>query len=186
MAGNAVSRPLVGVVLAGGRSQRMGRDKALLEYKGSTLLAKQVDCLAALCDRVVVSGNYAGFDCVRDQLSDVGPLAGLHAVAAMFAESALLVLPVDMPAIDSRHLSALINADHARHFQSQPLPAFFPEAKPLRLHIEGVVRQQHADFSLQLLHRRLASCAMPAWDDAVFANLNHPADWQAFTRQAPP
>jgi molybdopterin-guanine dinucleotide biosynthesis protein A len=184
MAGNAVSKPLVGVVLAGGQSRRMGRDKAMLEYKGSTLLANQVDCLAALCDRVVVSGNYAGYDCIRDQLGDVGPLAGLHAVATMFAESALLVLPVDMPAIDSRHLSALFNADEVRHFASQPLPAFFPDSRQLLAVIEAMMADGNLDFSMIRLHRTLGSHGIALTDSSLFANLNHPADWQAFTNRS--
>jgi molybdopterin-guanine dinucleotide biosynthesis protein A len=75
----------------------------------------------------------------------------------------------------------LLNLHQARHFSAQPLPAFFPDAKQLLLHIECLVEDQSADYALQHLHRRLGSCAMPVWDETVFANLNNPADWQHFT-----
>jgi molybdenum cofactor guanylyltransferase len=172
---------LIGVVLAGGQSTRMGRDKAMLEYKGSILLANQVDCLAALCDRVVVSGNYAGFDCIQDQLAGIGPLAGVHAAARQFPDSTLLFLPVDMPAIDSRHLSALFNPDEVRHFASQPLPAFFPDSRQLLAVIEAMMADGNLDFSLIRLHRTLGSHGIALTDSSLFANLNHPADWQHFT-----
>jgi molybdenum cofactor guanylyltransferase len=185
MAGRGMRADLIGVVLAGGQSTRMGRDKAILEYKGSTLLVNQVDCLAALCDRVVVSGNYAGFDCIQDQLVGIGPLAGVHAAARQFPDSTLLFLPVDMPLIDAAHLKALINRHQARHFSAQPLPAFFPDAQQLLLHIERLVEDQSADYALQHLHRRLGSYAIPAWDETVFANLNNQADWRHFTAVPP-
>jgi molybdenum cofactor guanylyltransferase len=181
MAGRGMKVDLIGVVLAGGQSSRMGRDKAMLEYKGSTLLANQVDCLAALCDRVVVSGNCVGFDCLQDQLAGIGPLAGVHAAARQFPDSTLLFVAVDMPLIDAAHLRALINSHQARHYSAQPLPAFFPDAKQVLLHIERLVESQSDDYALQHLHRRLGSCAMPALDETVFANLNNPADWQYFT-----
>jgi molybdopterin-guanine dinucleotide biosynthesis protein A len=181
MAGRGMKAGLIGVVLAGGQSTRMGRDKALLPYQASTLLAQQVARLVPLCVRVCVSGRYDGFDCIQDQLAGIGPLAGVHAAAKQFPESTLLFVPVDMPLIDAAHLKALINRHEARHYCAQPLPAFFPDAKQLLLHIERLVEDQSADYALQQLHRRLGSCAMPVWDETVFANLNNPADWQHFT-----
>ena len=172
---------LIGVVLAGGKSSRMGRDKAQLPYQASTLLAQQVARLMPLCARVCVSGRYDGFDCILDQLAGIGPLAGLHAAAKHFPESTLLFVPVDMPLLDTAHLKALINRHEARHYHAQPLPAFFPDAKQLLVLIERLVEDRSADYALQHVHRRLGSCALPALDETVFANLNNPADWQHFT-----
>ncbi len=172
---------LIGVVLAGGKSSRMGRDKALLPYQAGTLLANQVAHLAPLCAQVYVSGHYDGFDCIQDQLAGIGPLAGVHAAAKQFPACALVFMPVDMPLLDTAHLKALINRHEARHYSAQPLPAFFPDAKQLLALIESLVEDRSADYALQHVHRRLGSCALPVLDETVFANLNNPADWQHFT-----
>ena len=61
-----VNEATVGVVLAGGRSSRMGRDKAMLTWHGDTLLAHMQQCLRLSgVTRVVVSGAYPHCDAVR-------------------------------------------------------------------------------------------------------------------------
>jgi len=109
---------LFGVVLAGGRSERMGRDKALLVYDGEALLARAHRVLAEACARVVVAvradqaaaAPYAGFDVVVDVARVGGPAAGLLAAARAHPNRALLALAVDMPLVDERVLGALVAA----------------------------------------------------------------------------
>ena len=132
------SAELLGVVLAGGRSRRMGTDKALLPFGKDTLLGHQVRLLTRLCARVVVSGTYTGFDCIADARPDGGPLAGLSAAAAAWP-GALLVLPVDMPLMTAEALAELVQAPHAAYFDGQPLPAFFPDAGLLAMAAETLL-----------------------------------------------
>lgn len=169
----------IGVVLAGGRSRRMGRDKALLEYGGTTLLRHQVDCLSKVCSQVVVSGEYPGFDCVPDTRHDGGPLAGMHAAATRFPGSALLFLAIDMPAMTPQALRRLRQPGAPRHYRGQPLPCHMPDAVRLAEAIEAIWAGGGKP-SVQALHRVLASQALPVADAALFENLNTPAQWQAF------
>jgi molybdopterin-guanine dinucleotide biosynthesis protein A len=90
-----------GYVLAGGRSSRMGRDKALLTLAGKPLVEHAVTKLGRLCAKVsVLSGNselavYAPL--VPDTFVGSGPLGGIEA-ALLDSEFAWnLILPVDMP-----------------------------------------------------------------------------------------
>ena len=94
---NPQHKTRIGVVLAGGMSRRMGVDKALLPFQGSTLLQHQVELLRPLCSRVLVSGDYAGFDCVPDATERCGPLGGIYSIAQLHPNAALLVIPIDMP-----------------------------------------------------------------------------------------
>lgn len=100
--------PLGGYVLAGGRSSRMGRDKALLPLAGKPLVERAARKLQRLCAKVrVLSGNselavYAPL--VRDNFADSGPLGGIEA-ALLDSELAWnLILPVDMPFVPTRLL----------------------------------------------------------------------------------
>ena len=105
------------VVLAGGQSRRMGRDKALLQLPdGRTLLQRAQSLLCSL--RVpgveflppLVSGDRPGG--IADSALARGPLGGLHAVAGHIrreniACDALLVIPVDMPLLGVEQLEKL-------------------------------------------------------------------------------
>jgi molybdenum cofactor guanylyltransferase len=170
----------IGVVLAGGRSRRMGRDKALLRYGASTLLQHQADTLARLCRRVVISGDYAGYDCVRDIRPGLGPLSGMHAVAREFETRALLFLPVDMPAMTVQMLQKLLIQGGPCHFDRQPLPCLFPDASALASAIEQRWDCADQDNAVTALHRTLASRTLGFSGTAVFENLNTPAQWQHF------
>lgn len=172
---------VLGVVLAGGQSRRMGRDKALLEHHGRPLLRRQVDVLATLCGQVVVSGDYAGFDCVPDQGGRCGPLGGIHAVCRRFPGTAMLVIPVDMPLVAPKDLAELLKQRGPCHFDGQPLPAFFPDGRLLAQALQGIFEQPEAGLSIRRLHAALVSQALDgAGFDAL--NVNTPEQWAAFAQ----
>jgi molybdopterin-guanine dinucleotide biosynthesis protein A len=102
-------RPCIGVVLAGGRSTRMGRDKALLDWHGRPLLERQLDALRASgVDDVRVSGDRPDYRGIADARPGLGPLAGLAAVAgATTGETDLVVIAVDMPLLQAAPLRRL-------------------------------------------------------------------------------
>jgi len=107
----------VGVLLCGGKSLRMGRDKARLELDGSALMDYPLRALRAVTDTIVLAcgpvPRYAslGLDLALDPLVDGGPLAGLvaglDAARERGAEWAL-VLACDMPRAEGRILQALL------------------------------------------------------------------------------
>ena len=99
----------LGVVLAGGRSQRMGVDKARLLWRGRTLLEHATGMLReAGCSRVLVSGDYPGYACVPDQFPDRGPLGGLASIVGHAGEARWLVVAIDQPLLDASMLRALL------------------------------------------------------------------------------
>lgn len=103
------------VILAGGRSARMGRDKAWLELDGETLLARQMALArGAGAAEILISGrpgvNYSEFGCrvVADLVPGGGPLAGIQAALAGMQGPLLLVLAVDMVHLTVDVLNALL------------------------------------------------------------------------------
>jgi molybdopterin-guanine dinucleotide biosynthesis protein A len=93
----------VGFVVAGGRSRRMGRDKALLGWGGATLIDHAIATLETVCSDVrLLSGlqrRYTdrGRAVVVDVAPEAGPLGGLAAALADAAPRAVILLAVDMP-----------------------------------------------------------------------------------------
>lgn len=98
-------------VLAGGRSTRMGRDKALLAYQGSSLLKRALQTALLISRDVFIVGeakNYSQFGpVVEDVYSDCGPLGGIHAALQSSGSDCNLILAVDMPFVSSALLRFL-------------------------------------------------------------------------------
>lgn len=132
-----VNTTLVGLVLAGGQSRRMGQDKALMRYQGRTLIDNAALLLqSASCDKVLISRNAPGF--LNDKIEDAGPLSGVHAVLDALSQSdnhngnpcELLVLPVDMPQMTPELLRILVSrgreAEKACYVEKRFLPFYLP------------------------------------------------------------
>lgn len=132
-----VNTTLVGLVLAGGQSRRMGQDKALMRYQGRTLIDNASLLLqSASCDKVLISRNAPGF--LNDKIEDAGPLSGVHAVLDALSQSdnhngnpcELLVLPVDMPQMTPELLRILVSrgreAEKACYVEKRFLPFYLP------------------------------------------------------------
>jgi molybdopterin-guanine dinucleotide biosynthesis protein A len=99
----------IGVVLAGGRSSRMGRDKALLLWQGRPLIERQIAVLReAGIDTVHVSGERVDYQGVADPVAHAGPLGGIAGIAAMCEDGELLIIPVDMPRLHATLLQRLL------------------------------------------------------------------------------
>ncbi|TNE58254.1 MAG: molybdenum cofactor guanylyltransferase [Bacteroidetes bacterium] len=103
-----------GLVLAGGRSTRMGQDKGLLSWHGKPQREYLVDLLSALniptfisCRADQVDG-LQGYPLIVDQLEGKGPLAAVHAAFSRFPDVAWLVVACDMPLLDTDTIRYLL------------------------------------------------------------------------------
>jgi len=112
---DAAIAPLRGLVVAGGRSERLGRDKAAVELDGHTLLERAVAALATVTAdvRVAVRPDQLeeplrrGFRLVPDAGAGMGPAAGILAAHVAEPAAAWLVLACDMPRAGAAVLAAL-------------------------------------------------------------------------------
>jgi len=104
-------------VLAGGRSSRMGTDKAFLQFEGRTLLARALDLLRALTPEVRIVGPAAKFAPYGPVIEDVypgrGPLAGIHAALSVSTTELNLILAVDLPFVSEALLRFIVEQARA-------------------------------------------------------------------------
>jgi molybdopterin-guanine dinucleotide biosynthesis protein A len=101
-----------GILLTGGRSRRLGVDKATLVLDGETLAARAARHLAATCSPVVEAGTGASdLPAIREAPPGAGPLAALAAAGTWLRDrghsGSALLLAVDLPAIDEAFLGWL-------------------------------------------------------------------------------
>ncbi|TVP58349.1 MAG: molybdenum cofactor guanylyltransferase [Gemmatimonadales bacterium] len=158
----------VGLILAGGRSSRMGRDKAMLRVGGERLLERQARVLreAGVSEVVLSLGSAAGapsggedptpaggptdpaagaaippgLPIVRDAAPDAGPLAGIVAGLEWAAPRPLLVLAVDMPRVEPEFLRRLLREARDPGARDPAAPDIIPGVAPRVRGSDGVER----------------------------------------------
>jgi molybdopterin-guanine dinucleotide biosynthesis protein A len=101
-----------GIILAGGKSSRMGQEKGLVQLGGKRLIDIAIQNLSMVCDTILISSNGdsfndTGFQVIEDVKPGIGPMGGLYS-ALLYSETTLnLVLSVDLPFVNEglfRHL----------------------------------------------------------------------------------
>jgi molybdopterin-guanine dinucleotide biosynthesis protein A len=111
--GNALVPDVTAFILAGGKSTRMGADKAFVEYDGRTLLARALGLARSITPDVRIVGSpekFAPFaPVVEDIFRDRGPLGGIHAALRASPSELNLMLAVDMPFVSWAFLQYLIS-----------------------------------------------------------------------------
>lgn len=181
---------LKGLVLAGGRSRRMGRDKARLRHGDETQLGYAVGLLESSLPDVYVSARAeqardperARFALIIDRYDDLGPVAGILSAMDHDPQAAWLVLACDLPNVTPATLAALLAArDPARPFTAfrsssndlpEPLCAIYePRARPL---IDAYVDEGFACPRKMMIRSDTALIAQP--DPRSLDNVNTPDD----------
>ncbi len=117
--------PLFGLVMAGGKSSRMGENKALLRYSSRPQIQVCRDLLHGFTSRVLVSARteqraayaeYPELEIVEDRFGDIGPAGGILSAMAANPQAAFLVVAVDLPLLAAADIQLLVNArDFKRH-----------------------------------------------------------------------
>jgi molybdopterin-guanine dinucleotide biosynthesis protein A len=185
-------RTLSAVLLAGGESRRMGRDKATIAWDGEPLWQRQLRILRALePEQLFVSARTAPpwlppeVELLIDDPPSRGPLSGLTKALAQMRTTHLVAFAVDMPFMTEDELGSLCGmAIQGRGVvpaigqRAEPLAAIYPA--------EAAVDFQAAlvggDFSLQLVVRQLASDGrvafwpVPEARADLFRSVNQPGD----------
>jgi molybdenum cofactor guanylyltransferase len=183
---------LHGLVLTGGASARMGRDKALLDWQGEPqllatfrLLSRHVQsCFVSLRRDQREESIRAGLPGIFDETDGIGPAAGLLAAHGVYPDAAWLVLACDLPLLQPSTLLGLIHARDGRHaaiaYRSvvdglpEPLCALWEPAA-----LAGLSRQaQDGRYRLRDILESGDALLLPAPDDGVLENINTPQDLQ--------
>ena len=108
---------MLGLVLTGGHSKRMGTDKALIKIKGITILDRTIDLLMNHSDQVFVSlrkdqeleSHRSKYELLFDDPDFKGPIAGIMSAAKHEAESPWIIVSCDLPLLDDETIKQLLD-----------------------------------------------------------------------------
>lgn len=125
---------VVGIVLAGGKSTRMGEDKAFLEWNGKLFLQYCIDALNLHCSEIFISGDnlrLVDFDLpvIQDLRKDEGPVTALASCFASLSCDVAVVLSCDVPQIMQSDIASLLES----HASEQDVTMFSYQGKALPL-----------------------------------------------------
>ena len=181
-------------VLAGGRSRRMGQDKALLQLGESTLLTRALALAASVSADVRIVGDMQRFlpfgRVVEDVFPGHGPLGGIHAALRQSATELNLMLAVDLPFVESGFLAYLISSA-SQCAAVVTVPRSADGWQPLC----AVYRREFADVAERALRKgknridalfaqiEVRAVGRDEWERMgfsaeMFRNLNTPEEWE--------
>jgi molybdopterin-guanine dinucleotide biosynthesis protein A len=183
------------VILAGGRSRRMGFNKALIRINGRPLIGILADRVRTLSDRILISSNdpdnygFLNLPVVPDLFSGHGPLAGLHAAMLRQAGPVYILLACDLPNLPVSLLENMIRL-------SEGFDAAIPRTKDGLAHpLCAVYRRSCLPFIQRALEKGENKFIETFLDDALsvrwispeegryeetdLANINTPEDLRA-------
>lgn len=192
-----------GFVLVGGRSQRMGRDKTILPYRGVPMALWQAEKLSFVCGRAALVGKdrapFAGaqFPFVEDGTEPQAAAFGIVAALAWSPEETNLILAADVPRCPEEFLSALLEVAEAIQApaiapisggRAQTLCAVWRKSALIPL----MGRLAAGDYSLQgalgalgaVLIPEEETARMPGGQPSSFFNVNTPEEYEQLRHEA--
>ena len=178
-------------MLAGGKSSRMGRDKALLPFHGGALAGHVASTVAAAAGSVILIGDpqkygHLGYPVLADRKPGVGPVGGIESALSYTTADWNLVLACDMPGISAEFLRGLLDAAERLNADAlvpagpsgrlEPLSAVYHRRclETLRRALEADVRK----VTDALAGLEVARFAVD--DTGCFENLNTPEEWACY------
>lgn len=181
-----------GVVLMGGKSARMGQDKAFLTYHQKPLFLHMAELIQPFCDVVYLSVNayqsqyHFDLPTIIDQYADEGPIGGLLSCYNQINDSILLV-GCDLPLLDSLTIQNLMSSHQGEGACTmyynlskncyEPMLAHWHRAMMGKL--SDYFRNGGRSWQLFLNTHEVKKNYIPNVD--VFTNVNFPQDWDVYT-----
>lgn len=188
-----------GLILAGGKSTRMGKDKALLDFHGVAQWKYLRHALAPFCEEVWLSVTpetdttpYKNQKILTDTVGHAGPLNGILTALRFNRDRAWLVVACDMPNVNGETLRNLIEQRqpaglatayaHPESGYPEPMPAIWePNALPI---MEDLLQEKPTPGPIALLKRADCHLAKPR-DAKTLINVNTPEDFSLWEKSMP-
>jgi molybdenum cofactor guanylyltransferase len=179
-----------GFVLAGGASRRMGQHKALLPYRGTTLVEHVAKIVAEAAGSVALIGDpgqlgHLGLPVFPDELPSYGPASGIYTALRVTTTDWNLVVACDMPAVTADLLRALLVRTETAERNCVAATGAYGQPEPLCAiyHRRCLPALTRAIRDKQLRMRDFVKEIGAVWvtvDKSALANVNTPAEWAEF------
>ena len=178
-----------GIILAGGKSSRMGEDKAFVEYKGSMLIEYSLQLTKYFCDFIIISANsnnYKGFGypVVADEFEACGPVGGIYSALKKAESDWNLLISCDTPFVSKALVERLIqnigNYDcivPAYGDWNEPLVALYNKSALNKIKSSILKKEYKLKFLIKNLQTKYVDVSdLVNENPNIFKNFNSPND----------
>jgi len=188
---NISSQKVTGILLAGGMSSRMGREKGSLIMGGRMMYEYPLKALEKVCDEILISGSAPlpgklPYPYIPDEISGIGPMGGIFTCLEHSSNDLNLVVSYDMPLVDEALLTYLLNNSENWDIVAPAIKAGRPEPlcalyrKSVRSRFAQLIDQKHyaVHRALELVpsHILLLKTDLPFYKPNLFLNINQEKD----------
>ncbi len=184
---------LTGIILAGGKSSRMGQEKGLINFRGKPLIQFGIDLLRRYTDRILISSSNSGYsqfgyEMVPDILYGLGPASGLATTLTFSETDWNIVLACDLPFLEAELIEQMLEKTDGNQAVIpvhngviEPLAGLY--TRELGTNFEEAISNEN--FAL---HKILANCKVHYFETErllekypnLFSNFNTLKDLQSF------
>jgi len=184
---------LTGIILSGGKSSRMGREKGLVNFRGKPLISYSIEALKQLTGTIIIGANNNleeykkfGFDVVNDEVEGIGPMGGLLSTLRYSTTDKNLVVSCDTPFINSGLLQYLMRymqdydivaASHGNG-KTEPLCAIYSRnvIPVMEKKVNDGVFKLRSIFQEVRFRALRVDTSLPFYMNRLFYNVNIPED----------
>lgn len=180
------TQPISAIILSGGKSTRMGKDKGMLQYKGKPFLQWLIDTVNPLAQETMIISNHAehhqfGHRVYSDLFQDMGPLAGIYTGLHYAQFQTNIILSCDIPLISKNVLHFLLKMHDNNHIT-------LPFCNDKIHYLIGIYQKSYAQFFLNELKNNqkkvksaveklpLSIVGNSNFERKNFLNINTPSD----------
>lgn len=180
-----------GIILAGGRSKRMGKDKSLLIFEDKTLLQRMIDEQKKLIRDVYVIGkgteSFDNAEGILDKVENLGPIGGLFTAMSEIHANWYLISPCDMPFLKHTELKVILDEIENNRYEAiiaeskkgiEPLVAVY-SSKIFPLMKQNIKNGNYAIRALfDKINKRFLKFDEQIFEKDIFFNINYPVDYK--------
>jgi molybdopterin-guanine dinucleotide biosynthesis protein A len=182
---------VTGIILAGGKSSRMGTDKGLQELCGKPLMQYAIEVLSGLCSTILISSSSQvyksfGYKVIADVFPGIGPMGGIYSALKQSETEANLVLSCDLPFVSTKLMSYILN--HSKGYKVavpwlgdqhyEPLCGFYHLSilEQISQYIQNNNYKLPDLFEEININRLVISEKSEFYNDSLFLNINSKQD----------
>ncbi len=186
--------PVTGIILAGGKSSRMGYDKGLAEIDGRKIIERVYGVLKQVADQVIIISNndayhYMGLPVFGDIYKEKGPLSGIYTGLAHSGTERNLVVACDMPFVSVELLKNILDRSEDYDIvvptvnnDMEPLCGFY--RKEINGKLKELIEQHRLPVHIAVKNFNMLEFTVTdkeMLDAGVFTNINKPEDLEKIT-----
>jgi len=184
--------PVTAIILAGGKSSRMGKDKAFLEINGVPIVNHLVSSIQPYFDDVILStgsgsGAWNDVNTVPDIYQGCGPLSGIHACLSASKTDYNFIIACDIPGVNLPVLFTILSLSDKHEivtpsFDNNPAEPLFTFYRK-HVYLTAGVLLRNGRFSVRELFDKCDTHIRRFTDAHWYRNLNTPEDYRCFVRE---